>query len=252
MKQLPLSLIIFISLLTFSCQEDKVKQMEDSIANTSYEIKPVNRPNNSENPNSESGITKDSNLNKNQSNEQDLMDSESKAETPKPIKEESKSKSEKIKKSEPQKEKLNIENAVKDDFSGNYTTRQVAQVAIYPGCERFKGDKPKLQKCLSDKLTGELQDQLSDFAEKMSNSNERRAVAKVSFVIDKSGKISAVKAMKGNGREIDELLGIEAEKALQRIAQRLVSRNKMIEPAKLDDGSAVNMSFTLPIAFNIQ
>src|SRR5690606_36950771 len=73
--------------------------------------------------------------------------------------------------------------------TGNFTAREVSEMAVFPGCERFKGDKTKLQKCLSDKLSDQLQDQLSDFAETMSDRGESQAVAKLQFVIDKSGKI---------------------------------------------------------------
>lgn len=131
---------------------------------------------------------------------------------------------------------------------GNFTARQVSDMAIYPGCEKFKGDKANLQKCLSDKLNDELGDQLTDFAEDMSSRGETQAVAKLQFVIDKSGKIIQVQAMKGGSAE----LGKESEKALQRIASKLSSRGKAIQPAKLEDGSPVNLVFQLPVKYQVQ
>src|SRR5690606_26976655 len=118
----------------------------------------------------------------------------------------------------------------------------------YPGCEKFKGDKTKLQQCLSQKLNDELSDQLSDFAEVLNDRGETQAVAKLQFVIDKSGKIIQVQPMKGGSAE----LGKESEKALERIASRLASRGKIIEPAKLEDGSPVNLVFQLPVKYQIQ
>jgi len=131
---------------------------------------------------------------------------------------------------------------------GNFTARQVSQMAVFPGCERHKGDKNKLQQCLAQKLSDELSDQLADYAEVMNDRGETTAVAKLQFVIDKSGRIIQVQAMKGGSVD----LGKESEKALERIATRLSTRNKNIEPAKLEDGSAVNMVFQLPVKYQIQ
>lgn len=131
---------------------------------------------------------------------------------------------------------------------GNFTARQVSEMAIYPGCEKFKGDKNKLQQCLSQKLNDELVDQLSDFADILNDRGETQAVAKLQFVIDKSGKIIKVEPMKGGSAD----LGRESEKALERIASRLSSRGKVIEPAKLEDGSPVNLVFQLPVRYQIQ
>ncbi|HTO38859.1 MAG TPA: hypothetical protein VL021_10570 [Brumimicrobium sp.] len=134
----------------------------------------------------------------------------------------------------------------------NYSVRNVKDMAVFPGCEKFAGDKNKLQQCLSQKLNDELNDQLADFAEVMNNRGETSAVAKISFVIDKSGKIIQVQAMQGGGGYINEQLGKEAEKAMQRIATRLASRGRLIQPAKLDDGSPVNLNFSIPVRFNLQ
>jgi protein TonB len=140
------------------------------------------------------------------------------------------------------------EPAAKPAPVGNFTARQVSQMAVYPGCEKFAGNKTKLQQCLAQKLNDELQDQLSDFAETMSDRGETTAIAKLQFVIDKSGRIIQVQAVKGS--QVD--LGRESEKALERIATRLSSRGKTIQPAKLEDGSPVNLVFQLPVKFYLQ
>ena len=133
----------------------------------------------------------------------------------------------------------------------NYSARQVRDMAVYPGCEKFAGDKTKLQQCLQQKLSEELGDQLADFAEVMNSRGESSAVTKIQFVIDKTGKIIQVQAMKGSGGYINEQLGKEAEKAIQRIATRLASRGRLIQPAKLDDGSSANMIFQMPVKYDI-
>jgi len=134
----------------------------------------------------------------------------------------------------------------------NFTARQVKDMAVFPGCEKFKGDKNKLQACMTQRLQGELGDQLSDFAQVMADNGDARAVARVQFVIDKTGKIIQIKAMEGGGPAINKKLATESEKAMQRISQRLSARGKPIEPAKLDDGSSVNMVFVLPVTYNLE
>jgi protein TonB len=132
---------------------------------------------------------------------------------------------------------------------GNFTARQVNEMAVFPGCEKFKGDKTKLTQCMSQKLNEELGDQLSDFSDNMSNRGESSAVAKVRFVIDKSGKIVQVQALQGGSGGVNAELGRESEKALKTIATRLSSRGKIITPAKLEDGSSVNLQFDLPVTW---
>lgn len=133
----------------------------------------------------------------------------------------------------------------------NYSPRQVKDMAVYPGCERYEGKKAELQKCMQQKLSDELGNQMSDFADVMNNRGETTAVAKVRFIIDKSGNIIQVSGIKGGNSRINEDLAKEAELALQRIASRLARRGS-IKPAKLEDGSSVNMQFEIPVRYNIQ
>lgn len=134
----------------------------------------------------------------------------------------------------------------------NYTARQVKDMAIYPGCDKFKGDKEGLQRCMQQKLNLELIDQLSDFAQVMSDAGETKAVTRVQFVIDKNGNITQIKAVEGNGPVINKKLAVESEKAMQRISKRLSSGRKSIEPAKLDDGTPANVIIILPVNYNLE
>lgn len=140
----------------------------------------------------------------------------------------------------------------KPEPAKNFTAREVKDMAIYPGCEKLKGEKDKLQACMQKELQKELNDQLSDFAETMNDSGESRAVARVQFIVDKSGKITQIKAVEAGGSNINKKLATEAEKAMQRISSRLTARGKTIEPAKLEDGSSVNLVFVLPVTFQLQ
>ena len=51
--------------------------------------------------------------------------------------------------------------------------------------------------------------------------------------------------MNGNEKQFDT----EAQKALEQISKRLTQKGKFIQPAEMDDGSKVNMTFTIPVQF---
>lgn len=126
-----------------------------------------------------------------------------------------------------------------------YTARKVTQMAIFPGCEKFASNKEKLQTCLSEQLQNELVGQLADFNDTANRQGISEAVAKVQFVIDKSGKIVEVKTLNGG----NVLLSKESKEALERISKRMIQKGKYIKPAKLEDGTPVNLVFTIPVKF---
>jgi len=141
---------------------------------------------------------------------------------------------------------------VKPAGNGNATrtfnAREVSDMAVFPGCEKLKGDKKKLEKCLSDKISNELSSYLTDVTDELSRRGETRAVARLQFVIDKSGKITQVKALPGGNAD----LGRESKSAIERIATKFVSSGKKIQPAKLDDGTEVSMNFVIPVTFQAE
>ena len=125
-------------------------------------------------------------------------------------------------------------------------------MAIFPGCEKHKGDKNALQRCLTQKLTLELNDQLVDFAQVMSDQGDSRAVTRVQFVINKSGKIVQITSQDGGNSSINKKLATEAEKAMEAISRRMSARGRDIQPAKLNDGSSVDLIFVLPVTYNLE
>jgi len=126
-----------------------------------------------------------------------------------------------------------------------FYARDVAYMAVFPGCEKFSNDKDKSQDCMAKKLQDELGAQLDDFGEIANANNIRQATAKLQFVVDKSGKIVQVKTMNGGNAELSK----EAQKAMERISKKFIQKGKLIRPAKLDDGTPVNMVFTIPVKF---
>lgn len=122
--------------------------------------------------------------------------------------------------------------------------RDVTQMAIFPGCERHADDKMKLQTCLSEKLQAELSTYMS-FDEIAQKQGINEASARVQFVIDKSGKIVDVKTLSGGNAELSN----ESKQALERISKKLIQKGKYIQPAKFNDGTPVNLIFTIPVRF---
>lgn len=131
-----------------------------------------------------------------------------------------------------------------DKDSKQYTARQVAKVAVYPGCESInQSDNLGLQKCLQQGLSELLSQHLIGFSDKMVELEITQAIAKVQFVISKEGKITEIEALKGGTAE----LGIAAVNALKRIASTLPN----FQPAELEGGDKAKMVFQLPIRYSV-
>lgn len=129
-----------------------------------------------------------------------------------------------------------------------WSARDVSEMAIYPGCEKFVGNNKKLQDCMASNLNKELGIQLSEFNDKARNENIDVAVAKLKFVVDVNGRIVQIKALNGG----NESLSQEAQKAMEQISERLKQKNKIIKPAKLSDGTPANLIFTIPVKFEMK
>lgn len=131
---------------------------------------------------------------------------------------------------------------VKETSKETLTLREVSQMAIFPGCEKYDvNDKKALQSCIAVELNNRLGAKLENFAEELDRKGISEAVAKLQFVIDKNGKIVQVKAMEGGSAE----LGIVSEKALKEISDEIGK----ISPATLEDGAPVNLVFQLPVKY---
>lgn len=128
-----------------------------------------------------------------------------------------------------------------------YNEREVARIPVFPGCEKAGNSKEDLAACMSAALQRELNTQLGDFGEIAHRENITSAKAKLQFIIDKSGKIVQINAVKGGNTELSK----EAKDALERISNRLVQKGKFIKPASLSDGTVVNMVFSIPVQFHL-
>lgn len=132
-----------------------------------------------------------------------------------------------------------------DDSKDKFTFREVAYMAIFPGCEKVDvNDKANLQKCLAKELNNRLGAKLENFAEELDKKGYTSAVAKLQFVIDKNGKIIQVKPMEEGNVELKEA----SKNALIEISNEIGK----ISPATLDDGMPVNLVFQLPVKYVIR
>ncbi len=128
------------------------------------------------------------------------------------------------------------------------SARTAAVMAVYPGCEKeaAKG-KDAAQKCLSERLSRDLQDELQSFADDAGSQGLSGIVqAQLSFKIDTNGHIVSI-SPKGDAK-----LGPEAKKALERITQRQQRRGKTIKPAESDNGAKAILNFNIPVKMLIE
>lgn len=144
----------------------------------------------------------------------------------------------------------NTENNTNSQLSTSETPktmnpRQVTKMAVFPGCENSKNND-ELNNCMASKLSEELQFQLKDFEEVAYQNGITDASARLSFVVDRNGRIVQIQAVKTGNKE----LSAEAQKALNRVSQKLIKKGKFIKPAEANDGTPVNLIFNLPIKYN--
>jgi|SRR5690606_27281229 len=151
---------------------------------------------------------------------------------------------------------ISNDNEGKDNINNNvvpapekiFNARDVSKMAVFPGCEKAGNTKKALQDCMAAKLQEELGVQLSDFGETASRNNYEKVSARLNFVVDKSGRIINVRTLTGGNEEFSK----EAQQALNRISERLMRKGKYLKPAQLNDGTNVNLNFTIPVQFELQ
>lgn len=126
----------------------------------------------------------------------------------------------------------------------SYTTHEVFTTVVFPGCEKVpQNDKTALTKCMATEINAKLADQLSNLSDKMDSLGIETATAKLQFVVNQSGKISEITALKGG----NQILSDAAVLGMNKIAQQI----SPIVPAKLENGNPVNLLFQLPVKFQV-
>lgn len=124
----------------------------------------------------------------------------------------------------------------------NYDTREVQQLAIYPGCEMFISNND-LNNCLSNQLNDLLQKKLKKSFRKLIRKGEFYARATIQFVITKEGKIILPEIIYGFNKEFNA----DVLKAFQKIQKKIPT----IQAATLNDGTSVNLVMQLSVTFSL-
>jgi hypothetical protein len=120
---------------------------------------------------------------------------------------------------------------------------------VFPGCnENVRNDFKQSEKCINTNLNNQLLIYLDDFAEKMMDGGISKAEAVIEYTIDKNGRITNIQIMEGSNPE----LGKKVKFALQKIANSMIKNGKVVEPARLADGTPVDLIMKLPVKFQIQ
>src|SRR5690606_32122417 len=126
-----------------------------------------------------------------------------------------------------------------------FVSREVDEMAVFPGCENLDvSDKKALTNCMSKQLSAKLINELGGLEEALSQSGVYDAKALIQFVVSKEGIIIGIEQMSGGNL----ILGDAASLAMEKISMELPP----IRPARLDDGTPVNLVFQLPVRFKIE
>ncbi|MXV39135.1 hypothetical protein GO491_10680 [Flavobacteriaceae bacterium Ap0902] len=114
--------------------------------------------------------------------------------------------------------------------------REVTYMAIYPGCEQYKGDKEKLTQCFGAKLGQDLSKNLDTT---FPDVNKDQLVVQMQFKVDTEGNIIDIVPARG-----DDELKLLAKQALEKVADKLNKSKKRIVPAKMNDDSYAILKMT--------
>ena len=125
-----------------------------------------------------------------------------------------------------------------------YTENKVKEMPVFPGCETVDPqDKKDMTKCIAANLSDRLLQNMKGVDEFLIHSGIYDARADVQFIISKEGILFGMKEMEGG----DPILGEAAVMAMEKIAMELPP----IRPAKLKDGTPVNLLFQIPIYYQL-
>ncbi|MFU2118898.1 hypothetical protein ACLQ9O_07100 [Ornithobacterium rhinotracheale] len=116
------------------------------------------------------------------------------------------------------------------------TVNRVDQMAVYPGCEKYKGKKRELIKCFGEKLGDDILKYLNT---EFPDVNKETVGVRLEFHVDENGYITNINPKFG-----DDIFKPEAKRALEKTADYLRRKGQTIEPARMSNGDKVKLIFT--------
>jgi hypothetical protein len=122
-----------------------------------------------------------------------------------------------------------------------YSAGKVHTLPVFQGCEKDSEDRTKSISCISSTLSSRIHQELKGFDEVLKQSGFQSAETTLQFLVSKEGVIIDIRPLQGG----NPILGDAASIAMEKIAMELPP----IQPAKLKNGTAVNVMFQLPFEF---
>ncbi len=126
-----------------------------------------------------------------------------------------------------------------------YTENKVKEMPLFPGCESIHPtQKKEMTHCITEKISERLLQNMKGIDESLVKSKIYDARADIQFVISKEGILIGMKEMKRS----NPILAESALLAMERISMELPP----ISPAKLKDGTSVNLLFQIPVIYQLE
>lgn len=119
------------------------------------------------------------------------------------------------------------------------TINRVAEMAVYPGCEKKKG-KNQLKKCFGEKLG---RDVIRFLDAEYPDTDKPAVKVQLEFIVNTDGYIEKIVPKRG-----DEIFKGESKRAMRKVAEYLKRKGKKIKPAKMADGSDAPLIFHQVVA----
>ncbi len=136
------------------------------------------------------------------------------------------------------------DNALEKNDTLNKLTAK--QMAIYPGCKKFKKDKGKSAKCFNEKFNKDLVKYLNAF-----DLEEDSILIKLNFIIDTNGYLIFDEAKNKNRINNSYFKSFEenATQAFVQLSDKLNNKGG-IKPALNKEDKPAVMKYSIPIKFN--
>ena len=115
------------------------------------------------------------------------------------------------------------------------TVNRVKDMAVYPGCEKSRGNKKDLVTCFGDQLSKDI---LRFLDTEFPDIDKDKVMVQLEFVVNTDGYIEKINPIRG-----DDIFKPEAKRALEKASEYLRSKGRKIEPAKMADGSKAPLIF---------
>lgn len=115
------------------------------------------------------------------------------------------------------------------------TVNRVKDMAVYPGCEKFRGNKKGLVDCFGDELSKDI---LRYLDTEFPDIDKDRVAVQLEFIVNTDGYIEKINPIRG-----DDIFKPEAKRALEKVTENLRRKGTKIEPAKMADGSKAPLIF---------